>query len=72
MCRKDLHIYIVFYTIHYYSSVHSATLCLFSPTIYHDLSIFIPILYCIMGRDSSVGIATRYGLHGPWIASRWG
>ena len=25
-----------------------------------------------MGRDSSVGIATRYGLHGPGIESRWG
>ena len=24
------------------------------------------------GRDSSVGIATRYGLDGPWIESRWG
>ena len=26
----------------------------------------------IMGRDSSVGIATRYGLYGPGIESRWG
>ena len=25
-----------------------------------------------MGRDSSVGIATRYGVHGPGIESRWG
>jgi len=25
-----------------------------------------------MGRDSSVGIATRYGLNGPRIESRWG
>ena len=24
------------------------------------------------GRDSSVGIATRYGLDGPGIGSRWG
>jgi hypothetical protein len=24
------------------------------------------------GRDSSVGIATRYGLDGPEIESRWG
>jgi len=23
-------------------------------------------------RDISVGIATRYGLDGPWIESRWG
>ena len=25
-----------------------------------------------MGRDSTVGIATRYGLDGPGIESRWG
>jgi hypothetical protein len=25
-----------------------------------------------MGGDSSVGIATHYGLDGPWIESRWG
>ena len=25
-----------------------------------------------MGRDSSVGTATRYGLDGPWIESLWG
>ena len=24
-----------------------------------------------MGRDSSVGVATRYGLDGPGIESRW-
>jgi hypothetical protein len=30
--------------------------------------------YCIwhLDRDSSVGIATRYGLDGPGIKSRWG
>ena len=28
-------------------------------------------LVCV-GRDSSVGIATRYGLDGPGIESRWG
>ena len=27
---------------------------------------------CTRGRDSSVGIATRYGLDGPGIESRWG
>jgi hypothetical protein len=26
----------------------------------------------VVGRDSSVGIATRYGLDGPAIESRWG
>jgi len=28
--------------------------------------------FIFMGRDSSVGIATRYGLAGPGIESRWG
>jgi len=26
----------------------------------------------MVGRDGSVGIATRYGLDSPWIESRWG
>jgi hypothetical protein len=26
----------------------------------------------LVGRDSSVGMATRYGLDGPRIESRWG
>jgi len=26
----------------------------------------------MLGRDSSVGIATRYGLEGPGVESRWG
>jgi hypothetical protein len=30
------------------------------------------ILPCMVDRDSSVGIATRYGLDGPGIESRWG
>ena len=30
------------------------------------------IIIIIGGRDSSVGIATRYGLDGPGIESRWG
>ena len=30
------------------------------------------VLYNIVGRDSSVGIATRYGLDGPGIESLWG
>ena len=29
-------------------------------------------LYLYLGRDGSVGIATRYGLDGPGIESRWG
>ena len=32
------------------------------------------VFFCIfiVGRDSSVGIATRYGLDGPGIEARWG
>ena len=32
----------------------------------------IIIIIIIVGRDSSVGIATRYGLGGLGIESRWG
>ena len=28
--------------------------------------------YIIVGQDSAVSIATRYGLDGPGIESRWG
>jgi hypothetical protein len=43
-----------------------------------DVVISIPYTFTtftpkfITGRDSSVGIATRYGLDGPGIESRWG
>jgi hypothetical protein len=30
------------------------------------------VLHIVEGRDSSVGIVTRYGLEGPGIESRWG
>jgi hypothetical protein len=37
---------------------------------------YIPSSYklslCDVGRDSSIGIASRYGLDGPGIESRWG
>jgi hypothetical protein len=38
------------------------------------LFIYFPIYRSIPhdGPDSSVGIATRYGLDGPGIESRWG
>ena len=39
------------------------------PQICRPIYIYI---YIYMGRDSSVGIATRYGLDGPGIESRWG
>jgi hypothetical protein len=42
--------------------------------IYPSYYIFVFKQYIIFsaGRDSSVGIATRYGLDGPGIESRWG
>jgi hypothetical protein len=33
---------------------------------------FNTVLLWFVGRDSSVGIATRYGLDGPGIEYRWG
>ena len=36
------------------------------------MNININVNINIMGRDSSVGIATRYGLDGPGIESRCG
>jgi hypothetical protein len=30
------------------------------------------VIHCYVGRDSSVGIGTRYGLDGPGIERRWG
>ena len=35
-------------------------------------SLYLPLPLIRVGRDSSVGIATRYGLEGPGIESRWG
>jgi hypothetical protein len=34
--------------------------------------LFSAVLLLPVGRDSSVGIATLYGLEGPGIESRWG
>jgi len=33
---------------------------------------FDATLPVVMGRDSAVGIATRYGLDGPGVESLWG
>ena len=35
-------------------------------------SYFTPLQYTFRDQDSSVSIATRYGLDGPGIESRWG
>ena len=41
-------------------------------TVFSVYFSFNIILSYNWGRDSSVGIATRYGLEGPGIESRWG
>jgi hypothetical protein len=33
---------------------------------------YLDIIFCWVGRDSVVGIATRYGLDGPGMESRLG
>ena len=35
-----------------------------------DFANFVDLIVCIVGRDSSVGIATGYGQEGPGIESR--
>jgi hypothetical protein len=37
-----------------------------------DRTLYIKIYVCIVGRDSTVGIATRYGMDGPGIEPPWG
>jgi len=37
----------------------------------NDAKIVIDTMAVDVGRDSSVGVATRYGLDGPGIESRW-
>ena len=39
---------------------------------HQEVSCKIPALCYNVGPDSSVGIATRYGLEGPGIEFRWG
>ena len=51
--------------LHYWT-FRSAVFALLGPVIY------LVVQQLGMGQDSSVGIATRYGLDGPGIESRWG
>jgi hypothetical protein len=37
-----------------------------------EFAVFFSAPMTFVGRDSSVGIATRYGMDGPGIESRWG
>ena len=51
-------------------SPHSVLIC--TTRLRMVVAITITIILLIAGRDSSVGIATRYWLDGPGIDSRWG
>ena len=42
------------------------------PSDTHTLQIFTSFIFLLLGIDSSVGIATCYGLDGPGIECRWG
>jgi hypothetical protein len=56
------------------------TLLLYMPSWFGQSQLFLfclhpiccALIFCIMDRASSVGIATRYGLDGSRIQSRWG
>jgi hypothetical protein len=67
----------LFYTICIKSS-KQCTLLYHMYTIFQTMHSSIPYVYnifhllYIVGRDSSVGLATLYGLYGPGIESRWG
>ena len=61
---------------------HYEMVCFLVCTVSHFLAerlqiicsnlIFAARWWAVMGRDSSVGIATRYGLDGSGIESQWG
>ena len=58
-----IYIYIYIY-IHTYTQTHTHT--------HTHIYIYIYPIYTYTGRDSSVGIAARYGLEGPGTESQWG
>ena len=69
---------IMFYSIPFHSIVLCSILfhsvgfcCVISYSIPFIVFYFI-MLYSIVGRDTPVGVATRYRLDGPGIESRWG
>jgi hypothetical protein len=59
-----------------FCEVETAVLCHLDKTYLYDrvkhISVYSLYQESIRGRDSSVGIATRYGLEGRGIESRWG
>ena len=58
--------------INSFSDVHSKFAHIIIIIIIIIITIIVVSIVIWPGRDSSVGIATRYGLDGPGIESRWG
>jgi hypothetical protein len=56
----------------YLSSFDSGLITMTSSQMMHRVGVFCEVLWLRVGRDSAVGIATRYGLDGPRIESRLG
>jgi hypothetical protein len=68
-CNITLHVSCTFHTHHQGYQLYQWLWT----TVYCTPSLYIYILWIVMlGPGSSVGIATEYGLDGPWIESRWG
>jgi hypothetical protein len=44
----------------------------FVNVISNSIVLFLQNIASVVGRDSAVGITTRYGLNGPGIESLWG
>jgi hypothetical protein len=79
--------YLTLLTSHFAVRIHSISFYVHTYSIYthdkpnsfnvvrdtpHGYMIIQYVYISTVGRDSSVGIAIRYGLEGPWIESRWG
>ena len=76
LCRKSSHCYLQMATPLNAHPVHCLNICLMScPSVHNSSSsrhAHSVISKCHCGPDSSVGIATGYGLYRPEIESRWG
>ena len=77
-----LHYTILYYTILYYTNTMLCCTILYYTIyytiLYYTLQYYIILYYCIVyytilvGRDSVVGVASRYGLDSLGIESWWG
>ena len=67
----SLCLHLIFITPDFSGSVFKGAMLLLLFHTVDDLSGFLPRFCVYGGRDSSVGITTRYRLDGPGIESRW-